>query len=69
MVMFDGWICFSSFKITGKIILLGIGRVMSQTLIPIFCPGSMDFRRGRVPMGFRSAALIAPSSSGNPGIN
>ena len=67
MVMSDGGICSNSFNINGKTVLLGMGLVISQTLIPTFWPGATDLRRGGFPTGFRSAVLTAPNSSGSPG--
>ena len=49
-------------------ILLGIGLVMSQTLIPTFCPGTTDIRNGVAEIGFRIAVKTAPAVSGRAGM-
>jgi len=57
----------SSFNITGITRLLGIGRVISHTLIPTVCPFLTDLMRGSQFKGFRNAVFKAPVSSGKAG--
>ena len=67
MVMSSAGMWRSSPSRMGRSVLLGMGRVMSQTEIATVWPGLTRRRSGIVPMGLRRAVRIAPSGSGSPG--